>query len=432
MQQEASAQGWNAMMAAVRRAPVSGSMPGWDREACVGLFFKDEMFEAQFFRALGHAYYGGADIGECLALATRIPDRDAERWLTEWTSLAERIYDAGQASLAAGHRVSAREAFLRASNYFRASYTFLFQPPLDHRAVRAYERQTEAFARAMALMDTPAESVDIPFEGGFLHGAFLQPPASEVRRRTLILTTGYDGTAEECFFFSGRAALERGYNVLIYDGPGQGHALFKQGLKLRPDWETVIRPVVDFALARPEVDPDAIVLMGISLGGYLAPRGASGEPRLAALVADPGQFSVLDEGRARMPGWLGRRVPNGNRLILSLLGRMLDKRAKDISGGWGIRRGLLVHGSETPLDFIKDTARYTLEGRAKEIACPTMICAIKGDEIGVTGKRLFDELTCTKRYHAFDAEEGAGAHCEGGARSLFNREVFDWLDRVLG
>ncbi|WP_164738380.1 alpha/beta hydrolase family protein [Aquabacter cavernae] len=397
----------------------------------MGRFFKDEMFDAQFFRALGHTYYGGADIGECLALAARIPDRDPARWHGEWTALAERIQSLGQASLVAGHRASARDAFLRASNYFRASYSFLFQAPLDPRAVTAYDRQTDAFARAMALMETPGESLDIPFEDTSLHALFLRPDASGTARRTLIVTGGYDGTAEENYFMSGRAALERGYNVLLYDGPGQGRALFKQDLKLRPDWEAVLRPVVDFALSRPEVDPAGLVVLGVSLGGYLAPRAAASEPRLAALVADPGQFSLLEEARARLPGWIGRQLPDGNGLVLALLGRMLDRRLTDVSGGWALRRGLLVNGCATPLDYLKSTAAYTNEGRAREIACPTMICGAEGDAIGVTARRLFDALACEKRFHVFPAADGAGGHCEGGARSLFNREMFDWLDTVL-
>jgi dipeptidyl aminopeptidase/acylaminoacyl peptidase len=75
--------------------------------------------------------------------------------------------------------------------------------------------------------------------------------------------------------------------------------LIKQGLVMRPDWENVVKPVVDYALTRPEVDPEKIALMGISLGGYLAPRAASGEHRLAACIADPGQWDMLEAAKAR-------------------------------------------------------------------------------------------------------------------------------------
>lgn len=88
------------------------------------------------------------------------------------------------------------------------------------------------------------------------------------------------------------AASRRGYHVLMFDGPGQGSMLVQQGVPMRPDWEVVIDAVVDVAVALPNVDTDRLVLNGWSLGGYLAPRGASGEPRLAACVADPGQFGM--------------------------------------------------------------------------------------------------------------------------------------------
>ena len=45
-------------------------------------------------------------------------------------------------------------------------------------------------------------------------------------------------------------------------------------MPLRPDWENVITPVVDYLLTRPDTDPARIVLNGLSLGGYLAPRAA--------------------------------------------------------------------------------------------------------------------------------------------------------------
>ena len=113
-----------------------------------------------------------------------------------------------------------------------------------------------------------------------------------VARPTLIITGGYDSTAEEAYFFGGAAAVARGYTCIAFDGPGQGAAIIENGLGFRADWEVVVRRVVDYAITRPEVDKSKIALLGISFGGYLAPRAASGEPRLAACIADPGEFSL--------------------------------------------------------------------------------------------------------------------------------------------
>ena len=77
------------------------------------------------------------------------------------------------------------------------------------------------------------------------------------------------------YFAHAPAAIRRGYNVLLFDGPGQGRNLIKDGIHIRPDWENVVRPVIDYALTRPEIDPDKIVLAGWSFGGFLAPRAAA-------------------------------------------------------------------------------------------------------------------------------------------------------------
>ncbi|MFD7339198.1 hypothetical protein ACFV98_24765 [Streptomyces violascens] len=53
----------------------------------------------------------------------------------------------------------------------------------------------------------------------------------------------------------------------------------------RPDWENVVGPVLDFLSQDPSVDPARIALLGVSLGGCLAPRSAAYEPRLAAVIA---------------------------------------------------------------------------------------------------------------------------------------------------
>lgn len=396
------------------------------------LLFKDDLFDAQLLRTIGHAAYGGADVGECIATARRIGDTDLDAWGIAWNELAERIFVIAETSAATGHRVSAREAYLRAANYFRTAYVFQIQAPLDPRLVRAHTRQVDAFREAVALFDTPAEPVAIPYEGTLLHGYFFRPANDDKPRPTLIVTGGYDSTAEESYFFSGAAAVARGYNCLTYDGPGQGMAIIRDGLRFRPDWETVMGPVVDFVLTCPGVDPKRVAQIGISFGGYLGPRAASGEPRLAALIADPGDFSLFEEIKSRMPPFAARNLPDGNPLVVALVEWLMKSRMKKPTSGWGLRRALWLHGIGSPLDYVRMSKAYSLEGLAGRIACPTLVCQAENDEIGVTAPKLFEALRCEKAMMRFAAAEGAGEHCEGGARTLFNQRSFDWLDKVLG
>jgi pimeloyl-ACP methyl ester carboxylesterase len=397
----------------------------------VPVVFKDSLFDAQWLRTAGHSSSGGAEIGECLAAASQIREPGADSWFAAWNSLAENVLAGAEASRAEGCRVSALSSCLRAANYFRAAYTFLIGAPVDPRVVEAYRRHRAAFESAAALMSPAAERIAIPYAGATLHGYLFRAIDGDTPRPTLIVNGGYDSTAEEAYFFSGAAAVARGYTCIVFDGPGQGEAIVEDGMVFRPDWEAVIGPVVDFAITRPEVDASKIALLGISFGGYLALRAASGEPRLAACIADPGEFSLLEEFKSRVPAFIARQLPDGKPFALALLNRILTRRLRHTTAGWGLRRGMWVHGVNSPLAYVKLTQDYTLEGRVEKIRCPTLICSAENDEIGVTARKLYDALSCEKAFIAFTAKEGAGEHCEVGARSVFNQRAFDWLDAVL-
>ena len=159
----------------------------------------------------------------------------------------------------------------------------MFALPIDPRVIEAYEKQTDSFQKAAALFEQPIEVLKIPYENTTLPGYFIKPDGSNTARKTFLCTGGYDGTCEELFFSTAGGALERGYNVLIFDGPGQGGALVMQKLPMRADWENVVTPVVDYLLTRPDVDSARIALYGGSFGGYLAPRAAAFEHRTGCL-----------------------------------------------------------------------------------------------------------------------------------------------------
>lgn len=399
-------------------------------DAAMPFPFKDALLQAQWLRTAGHAYAGGADLGECLAAAEAIREPNPDSWRDAWLAMADRVSRAAESSLAAGRAVSAHGAFLRASNYYRSAYVLMFAPNPDARLIDAYRNQRGAFEKAVLARPGWGERIEIPFEGKTLHGYFF-PAAPGSPRPTMLMTGGYDSTAEEAYFYSGAAALARGYNFACWDGPGQGAALIENGMIFRPDWETVVAAVLDHLLRRPEVDPARVALMGMSFGGYLAPRAASGNPSLAACIADPGQYSLLEEARTRLPAPLGRQLPNGSPFWLEAIDAILRLRLQHPTRGWAIRRGLWVHGVERPIDYLRLTARYTLEGRVDRIRCPTLIASAENDAIGATAGKLFDLLRCPKAFQRFGAAEGAGAHCESGARALFNQRAFDWLDSVL-
>ena len=107
----------------------------------------------------------------------------------------------------------------------------------------------------------------------------------------MILNNGSDAQNVDLYTFGGAAALERGYNALIFEGPGQGSMLFERKIPYRPDWQHVVSPIVDWLRARSDVDSSRIAITGWSMCGASVIEAAGYEHRLAAVVADPG---VLD------------------------------------------------------------------------------------------------------------------------------------------
>jgi alpha-beta hydrolase superfamily lysophospholipase len=396
------------------------------------LFRDDPQFWYETQRVLGHSAYGGADTGEVLATAQRITSGDYESWHKEWLATAERVAEEAKRALQAGHRCSARDGLLRASSYYRSAEFFLHGEPGDPRIAYSYDRQIECFRVAATLFEPPIEAVEVPYEGTVLLGYFYTSGSGA--RPTVIIHNGFDGSMEELHFFGAAAAAERGYNVMTFDGPGQPAAIHGEGLVFRPDWEHAVRPIVDWVLTRPEVDPQKVSLMGLSMGGLLAARAAAFEHRLAACIAVDGLYDLGVISTANLPGSREEaearlRSPHAPDIDAALEMAM----ATNPTTRWAITHGMYVTGTETPRAFITSYLDYSLRGGiAEQIACPTLVCEAEED-IFFQGQPedLYDHLTCPKSLMRFTSEEGAGAHCHSGAQRLAFGRIFDWLDEVL-
>jgi pimeloyl-ACP methyl ester carboxylesterase len=304
----------------------------------------------------------------------------------------------------------------------------MFALPLDPRVVDAYNKQTTAFQNAAALFEPPIEILKIPYQNKTLPGYFIKPDASDAPRKTLLCTGGYDGTSEELFFSVAVGALERGYNVLTFDGPGQGGALITQKLPMRPDWEKVVTPVVDHLVTRPDVDSVRIALYGGSFGGYLAPRTAAFEHRLAACIADAALFDPATLSTKMYPPDIRSALARND---VAVLEPFFNKLQEDTTQRFIFGRGMWVHGAKTPWEYLKMFQAYSLADVARNIQCPTVVDEAENDRRRGGGKDLYDALQCPKEYVLFAASEGAGEHCEAGAREVFFQKMFDWLDPIL-
>ncbi|MER7585129.1 alpha/beta fold hydrolase [Kitasatospora sp. NPDC097691] len=393
--------------------------------------FDDESFSYETLRSAGFALDGGADLGEVLSTAARIGEGDEDAWLREWRATADRVHTIGRRALEAGDRITAREALLRASNYYRTAEFYRRDDPAhDPEVALLSGASRQAFADAAPLMDHPVQAVEIPYEGTVLPGYLFLVDDAPVARPTIIFNSGFDSTLEESYFVIAAAALRRGYNVLAFDGPGQGAALRRQKLVFRLDWEAVVTPVIDYALTHPQIAPDQLVLFGYSLGGYLAARAAAHDHRIAALVLDDGLYSYHDAHRAIMPPFLWDWLTSGRDDLAGPVLELIMQTSTQVR--WALRNGVWTFGATSVCDYIRRTADYTLDGIAHLVECPTLILDAENDQFfRGQPQRLQAALTCPHTLVTLREDEGAGEHCHAGAMARFHQVTFEWLGTAL-
>lgn len=401
--------------------PMASSQNWYDN-----IFFTDPSFSYQFIRTLGYAYSEGADLGESITTAKAIKPNDINSWYQAWITTANRLNGIASDMQQKGDLVSAKEAFLRASNYYRTAGFYMVAPDDHQKSNNAMSLSKRAFINATAYLPS-LQPVKIPYENTALPGYFIR--SKENNAPILIIHSGYDGTAEELFFEAGIAAHKRGYNVLLFEGPGQGDVLRTLGLPFRPDWEHVVTPVIDYVMTLPNINKDKIALMGISMGGYLAARAAAFDDRIKACIVNGGVYDMSDSITQFFP-----------QRILDLLSSNPDKfndiiygqMKNSISVQWFFNNAMWVFKVKSPAKVMNVLKLYTLKDVIDKIKCPMLVIDSESDKVFQgQPKKVYDLLQSPKTFLLFTREEGADAHCQMGAIAISNAKVFAWLKNTL-
>jgi pimeloyl-ACP methyl ester carboxylesterase len=400
---------------------VFGATPGMP-----GIFKSN--FDYQLVRGmLAGAYGEGGAFGELYSTARRVVDRDINSWAVEWGRTAERIEAIAKDCLSGGHVVSAREAFLRASLYWRTGLFYLESK--DPRQLAMYHRHRSCFRQASALFDPPIEPVSIPYENGkTLPGYFMRASATGGPRPTVMILGGGDTTCEELYDFGGgAAAIRRGYNAFLWEGPGQvGAFALDPSLTYRPDWEVPTRYAVNYVLSRGDVDSKRLALSGHSMGGYFAPRAVAYEKRITAVIANslaPDLKPVLLTMMGLDPSKPYCEDMEDKIDLSEPMKRFMATTVKERCGFAGKSLAALFD----------DLGRYSLAGLEGKITCPLLSIAGEGEGplmVGL-GHDFYEKLTCPKTERLVRLVDGGEAHCQMNNPSLKHQIEFDWLDDVF-
>ena len=366
---------------------------------------------------MGREIYDGSDRTELLETAKKIPNADIQAWHMEWPALAQRIEAQAEEALGRGDTEAARRLFLRASTYHRGPLFIMGQKHPDF--YRHWQNMQTCFRKAAELFDPVIEAIDVQFQGQTLPGYFCKVDASKTPRPTLVVVGGVETWGEDCYFMIGQSGAERGYNVITADLAGQGMNPDK-GLHFGARMEDTARALVDYALARSEVDPERLALFGFSWGGHIAFKAARFDTRIRAMIANPPMPDVFRSVLAQQKGH-NRHDPVSRTAfdqIVWRFGLKISFNPKDIAARFGKAWDYLTNGKVD----------------VKQIRCPALVIAGEG-EAPVTlqiVRECFEQLPNPKKKMViFTREQGGEAHCQVDNLALPNRTMFDWLDEVL-
>lgn len=372
-------------------------------------FSSNIMMDALAKHLLGLAPYKMTDVGEVLETYCQLKDTQEETWLETWGKIASQLTIAAKQKLAAQDDVSASALFLRASTYWRTAL-MCFSNSKDKRMVTFCQHSHDCYEQYLQLSGYPGEFVKIPYENSFLPGHFYRSPVAQSDAPLMILTPGRDTWAEDTrWIYDG--LLQRGIHCLVFDGPGQGYTLRQQGLPFRPDWENVLTPVINFAIANlAGIDAQRIGALGVSFGGFLLPRACAFEPRVKVAVCDPGNLN--------WGGHFADIFAKAMRIPTIFRPKAIDGMMTDYAWKHGVSRK----------QVISELRRYDNRNIIDRVTCETLVLDGTAEINQGESQKFFDALPeGHKYYHLFDEASTAQSHAQMGGYSQAAEFLCDWL-----
>ena len=353
-----------------------------------------------------------------------------ETMLSEMRSIAPKIRtfaDWTREFLALAETALSRGETLKAAYYYRS--VEFFMPPTDPERQPMRQRFLRLVRRCYGI--DAAQQLAIPYRDGSLTGTlpgYRFTPA--MPKDTLVIFGGFDSYIEE-FIPMASFFQDAGFDVVLFEGPGQGGALEDWGLPLTHEWEKPVAAVLD------HLGLDNVSLLGISLGGYLVLRAAAFEPRVRRVIADDIIFdfyacilhNVGADDRARFTAGIDLNAA-------AAINAEVEREAqRSLLLAWNIQQGMHVMGVHTPFEYFQRLRRYSAAEISARVEQDVLLLAASRDHF-VPLDMFYRQIEALRNVRSLTARlfteaEQAQNHCQAGNVGLGLRVIVDWLNLVL-
>lgn len=356
-------------------------------------------WSTQLLRLISYTTLGAADFSEIERVAASLPVGDDAAWYEGFVALARRLDE--KAITSGQDRLTARDTWDRAAIYYRMAATF--RSIRGEINVASVEESRRCFRLARQLdWSVRFDQVEIPYGDDHLSAYVVAPRGCREPRPTVIVLGGIDAFAEEMYYKIGAALVRRGYTVVLPDGPGQGESRNRR-IPARADYEVAITAIIDAVVAQPEVDARRLALIGSSMGGYFAARGAAFDLRLRAVVIWGAFYGINSAGGGDSASRLGQAMA-----LFAV--SSLDELANKVTD-------------------------FNLEGVAEQIRVPTLILH-GGSDVQVPvahAERLFEDIPHPdKQLVVYPPGQPGCTHCQLDSPATAHFDILNWLgERVL-
>lgn len=327
-----------------------------------------------------------------------------------------------------GEEAEEKQEFLRAATCYRAAQFYTLSDEKDEKGnnlkVLLYEKCRKLYDEYLSLFPL-IKYVQIPLQHYKLP---VYCAMCENAKGDIVIHGGYDSIAQEFLIFL-PYFQEMGYNVYLFEGPGQGEVLMRYDIRMTPEWEHCTSAVLDY------FDLKDVTLIGISLGGYLAPRAAAYEKRISRVVMYDliydfyGAILAKMGKKAKLFDYLTRHPKN---ILWKSVNKKLDQ---NYFTNWLLKQGYAIYeGIHTPCEYFNYIRKFNTRELSKMLTQDILVLAGESDLYTIYYEEQLKALTNARSVtgRLFTREENADHHCQVGNMGLLLKVMTEWIEEKSG